>query len=126
MSGHALAIAIAVVLVAITVVLAAYARRQLRGTTDHYVAGGRLRGWQNGLALAGDQISAGSFLGITGAVALRVSAGSTSPPVSPRPIYSSSCSSPSRCGTSAGTRSPTWSVPASTAGCCARLSPWPL
>jgi SSS family transporter len=70
MSGHGLAIAIAVALVGVTVALAVYASRQLGGTGDHYVAGGRLRGWQNGIALAGDQISAGSFLGITGAVAL--------------------------------------------------------
>lgn len=33
-------------------------------------AGGRVGGWRNGLALAGDQLSAASFLGITGAVAL--------------------------------------------------------
>jgi cation/acetate symporter len=70
MSGHGLAIAIAVVLVGVTVALAVYASRQLGDTDDHYRAGGRLRGWQNGIALAGDQISAGSFLGITGAVAL--------------------------------------------------------
>jgi SSS family solute:Na+ symporter/cation/acetate symporter len=70
MSGHGLAIVIAVVLVGVTVALAVYASRQLGGTGDHYVAGGRLKGWQNGIALAGDQISAGSFLGITGAVAL--------------------------------------------------------
>jgi SSS family transporter len=70
MSGHGLAVAIAVVLVGITVALAVYASRQLGGTGDHYVAGGKLKGWQNGIALAGDQISAGSFLGITGAVAL--------------------------------------------------------
>lgn len=50
MSGHGLAIVIAVVLVGVTVALAVYASRQLGGT--------------------GDQISAGSFLGITGAVAL--------------------------------------------------------
>jgi SSS family solute:Na+ symporter/cation/acetate symporter len=70
MSHHALAVVIAVVLVAITIALAVYASRQLGDTGDHYVAGGRLKGWQNGIALAGDQISAGSFLGITGAVAL--------------------------------------------------------
>jgi cation/acetate symporter len=70
MSGHGLAIAIALALVAVTIALAVYASRQLGGTGDHYVAGGRLSGWQNGIALAGDQISAGSFLGITGAVAL--------------------------------------------------------
>ncbi len=70
MSGRALAIAVAVALVAITVLIAIYASRLLGGTDDHYVAGARLNGWQNALALAGDQISAGSFLGITGAVAL--------------------------------------------------------
>jgi cation/acetate symporter len=69
-SGRALAITVATVLVAITVVIAVYAARQLDSTSDHYVAGGRLKAWQNALALAGDQISAGSFLGITGAVAL--------------------------------------------------------
>ncbi len=70
MSGRALAITVAMVLVAITVVIAVYAARQLGSTSDHYVAGGRLKAWQNALALTGDQISAGSFLGITGAVAL--------------------------------------------------------
>jgi SSS family transporter len=70
MSGHGLAIVIAVVLVGVTVALAVYASRQLGSTGDHYAAGGKLKGWQNGIALAGDQISAGSFLGITGAVAL--------------------------------------------------------
>jgi SSS family solute:Na+ symporter/cation/acetate symporter len=70
MSGRVLAITVAMVLVAITIGIAVYASRQLGSTADHYVAGGRLKAWQNALALAGDQISAGSFLGITGAVAL--------------------------------------------------------
>jgi SSS family solute:Na+ symporter/cation/acetate symporter len=65
-----LPIVIVCVLVAITLVLTAYAARRTRDTGDHYVAGRRISGWQNGLALAGDQISAASFLGITGAVAL--------------------------------------------------------
>ena len=41
-----------------------------KDTGDHYVAGRRIGGFGNGLALAGDQISAASFLGITGAIAL--------------------------------------------------------
>ena len=65
-----LPVVIVCVLVAITLALTAYAARTTRDTGDHYVAGRRITGWQNGLALAGDQISAASFLGITGAVAL--------------------------------------------------------
>jgi SSS family solute:Na+ symporter/cation/acetate symporter len=57
-------------LIAVTLGLTAYAARRTSDTGDHYVAGRRISGWQNGLALAGDQISAASFLGITGAVAL--------------------------------------------------------
>ena len=47
-----------------------YAARRNKDTGDHYVAGRRIGGFGNGLALAGDQISAASFLGITGAIAL--------------------------------------------------------
>ena len=38
--------------------------------SDFYTAGGGLKGWQNGLAIGGDYLSAASFLGIAGAVAL--------------------------------------------------------
>ena len=58
------------VLVGITLVLTWYAARRNKDTGDHYVAGRRIGGFGNGLALAGDQISAASFLGITGAIAL--------------------------------------------------------
>lgn len=37
---------------------------------EFYVAGNRLTGLQNGLAIAGDYMSAASFLGITGSIAL--------------------------------------------------------
>jgi SSS family solute:Na+ symporter/cation/acetate symporter len=53
-----------------TLVLTWYAARRNKDTGDHYVAGRRIGGVGNGLALAGDQISAASFLGITGAIAL--------------------------------------------------------
>jgi SSS family solute:Na+ symporter/cation/acetate symporter len=65
-----LPIAIVCALIAATIGITAWAKRRNADTGDHYVAGQRLSGWQNGLALAGDQISAASFLGITGAVAL--------------------------------------------------------
>ena len=65
-----LPVAIVCALIATTIGITAYAKRRNLDTGDHYVAGRRLSGWQNGLALAGDQISAASFLGITGAVAL--------------------------------------------------------
>jgi cation/acetate symporter len=65
-----LPIAIVCVLIAATLGITAWAKRRNLDTGDHYVAGRRLSGWQNGLALTGDQISAASFLGITGAVAL--------------------------------------------------------
>ncbi|GAA4234827.1 sodium/solute symporter [Actinomadura meridiana] len=64
------AVSIVAALIVITLALTTYAARRNKSTEDHYVAGGRVGGWQNGLALAGDQLSAASFLGITGAVAL--------------------------------------------------------
>jgi cation/acetate symporter len=67
---NVLAVTVVAAIVAVTLGLTSYAARRNRSTEDHYVAGGRIRGWQNGLALAGDQLSAASFLGITGAVAL--------------------------------------------------------
>ncbi|EID79953.1 MULTISPECIES: solute symporter family protein [Rhodococcus] len=57
-------------IVVATLGLAALAARRNSDTGDHYVAGQRVSGLQNGLALAGEQLSAASLLGITGAVAL--------------------------------------------------------
>ncbi|GAA4429375.1 cation acetate symporter [Actinokineospora soli] len=39
-------------------------------TADYYAAGGRFSGLQNGIALSGDFLSAASFLGIAGAIAI--------------------------------------------------------
>ncbi|WP_458864157.1 sodium:solute symporter family transporter, partial [Mycobacteroides abscessus] len=44
--------------------------KRTTNTNEFYVAGNRLTGTQNGLAIAGDYISAASFLGITGTIAL--------------------------------------------------------
>ncbi|MDQ0337988.1 cation/acetate symporter [Caldalkalibacillus uzonensis] len=53
-----------------TLLITYWAARQTSSTHDYYAAGGQLTGVQNGLAIAGDYISAASFLGISGAIAL--------------------------------------------------------
>ena len=40
-------------------------------TADYYAAGGKFTGMQNGIALSGDYLSAASFLGIAGAIAVQ-------------------------------------------------------
>ncbi|WP_409343518.1 cation acetate symporter [Paenibacillus sp. MBLB4367] len=57
-------------IVAGTLVITYYAARKTKTASEFYTAGGGLTGWQNGLAIAGDYMSAASFLGIAGMVAL--------------------------------------------------------
>ncbi len=47
-----------------------WAAKNTRSASDYYVAGGGITGFQNGLAIAGDYMSAASFLGISGLVYL--------------------------------------------------------
>ncbi len=56
--------------VALTLVITVWAAKKNKGAGSHYVAGGEIKGWQNGLAISGDYLSAASFLGIAGAIAL--------------------------------------------------------
>ena len=56
--------------VAITVGITFWASRQTSGATDFYAGGRGFSGVQNGLAIGGDYMSAASFLGISGAIAL--------------------------------------------------------
>ena len=58
----------AFVLVTLAVVLRVSGRN--RAAADYYVAGQTFTGAQNGLALAGDYLSAAAFLGVVGAVAI--------------------------------------------------------
>jgi cation/acetate symporter len=58
-------------IVALTLVVTYWAARRTRSTREFYAAGRSVSAFQNGLALAGDYMSAASFLGITGLVALR-------------------------------------------------------
>ncbi|WP_087671119.1 cation acetate symporter [Caballeronia humi] len=48
-----------------TLGITTWAARRTRSASDFYAAGGGLSGFQNGLAIAGDMISAASFLGIS-------------------------------------------------------------
>lgn len=58
------------VIVTITLVITYFAARKTNSANEFYTAGGGLTGWQNGLAIAGDYMSAASFLGIAGTIAL--------------------------------------------------------
>lgn len=57
-------------IVAMTLAITYYAAKRTNTANEFYTAGGGLTGWQNGLAIAGDYLSAASFLGIAGAIAL--------------------------------------------------------
>src|SRR5436190_10023612 len=57
--------------VAATLVVTYWSARQTKGTAAYFAAGRRITGWQNGLAVAGDYMSAASFLGIAGMIAFK-------------------------------------------------------
>ncbi|CDR12005.1 cation acetate symporter [Streptomyces sp. 110] len=58
------------VFVVATLVITVWAGRQTKDATDFYAGGRQFTGFQNGLAISGDYMSAASFLGIAGAIAL--------------------------------------------------------
>ncbi|HEX8846058.1 MAG TPA: cation acetate symporter [Pyrinomonadaceae bacterium] len=55
--------------VAITLAITYWAARRSRGAAAYFAANRQITGWQNGLAVAGDYMSAASFLGIAGLIA---------------------------------------------------------
>ena len=59
-----------VIFIGLSLLITWWAARRTRSTKDFYAAGGSVTALQNGLALAGDYMSAASFLGIAGMVAL--------------------------------------------------------
>ena len=67
---NALAITFFFLFVAVTLGITYWAAKKTRTTSEFYAAGRSVTGFQNGLALAGDFMSAASFLGIAGMVAL--------------------------------------------------------
>ncbi|SFJ48181.1 cation acetate symporter [Bradyrhizobium sp. Gha] len=54
--------------VGLTLVITYWAAKRTASAADFYSAGGGITGFQNGLAIAGDYMSAASFLGISGLV----------------------------------------------------------
>ena len=56
------------IFVAATLGITKWAASRTRSAADFYAAGGGITGFQNGLAIAGDYMSAASFLGISGLV----------------------------------------------------------
>src|SRR5215210_2357486 len=66
----ALAITFFCLFIVVALAISYWAARQTQTTEHFYAAGHSISGFQNGLALAGDYMSAASFLGIAGLVAL--------------------------------------------------------
>ena len=62
------AIAMFGIFVAATMFITKWAASKTKSAADFYTAGGGITGFQNGLAIAGDYMSAASFLGISAAV----------------------------------------------------------
>jgi len=67
-SVNSTAIIMFLVFVCATLGITYWAARRTRSRKDFYAAGGNITGFQNGLAIAGDYMSAASFLGISGLV----------------------------------------------------------
>ncbi|AXI80038.1 solute symporter family protein [Peterkaempfera bronchialis] len=65
-----LTITLFTIFVLITLGITIWAGRQTKDATDFYAGGRSFTGFQNGLAISGDYMSAASFLGIAGAIAL--------------------------------------------------------
>ena len=62
------AIIMFMIFVGATLFITKWAAKQTTNTSDFYTAGGGISGFQNGLAIAGDYMSAASFLGISAMV----------------------------------------------------------
>jgi len=59
------------IFMSLTLGITYWAARRTKSTREYYAAGGNITAGQNGFALAGDYMSAASFLGIAGLVALK-------------------------------------------------------
>src|SRR5688572_7155817 len=68
--NRTLTIALFLAVVAVTLYITFWASRQSKTAAEYYAGGRSFSGFQNGLAVSGDYMSAASFLGISGAIAL--------------------------------------------------------
>src|SRR4030088_131954 len=64
-------LAMFLVFIGITLLITWWAARRSSGASNYFAAGRRITGWQNGFAVAGDYMSAASFLGIAGIMAFQ-------------------------------------------------------
>ncbi|HDS8431746.1 TPA: cation acetate symporter [Proteus mirabilis] len=62
------AIIMFLIFVGLTLYITYWASKRTRSRSDYYTAGGKVTGFQNGMAIAGDFMSAASFLGISALV----------------------------------------------------------
>src|SRR5829696_5778334 len=69
-TSRTLTITLFLIFVAITLAITIWASRQTKTATDYYAGGRSFSGFQNGMAISGDYMSAASFLGIAGIIAL--------------------------------------------------------
>src|SRR5664279_3859606 len=59
------------VFIAITLGITYWASKRSSGANAYFAASRQIKGWQNGIAVAGDYMSAASFLGIAGIIAFQ-------------------------------------------------------
>ena len=64
------AVVIFAIVLSITLGVTYWASQRMTGATTFYAAGRQITGFQNGLAISGDYLSAASFLGIAGLIFL--------------------------------------------------------
>ncbi|MQA79587.1 MAG: cation/acetate symporter ActP [Streptosporangiales bacterium] len=69
-SSQAITFVLFAAVVLATLIITAVAGSRTHGALDFYAGGRQFSGFQNGLAISGDYMSAASFLGISGAIAL--------------------------------------------------------
>src|SRR5580704_10951164 len=64
-------LAMFLVFIAITLLITLWASKRSAGASAYFAAGRQIKSWQNGVAVAGDYMSAASFLGIAGIIAFQ-------------------------------------------------------
>lgn len=70
MASNGLTVTLFLFVVLLTLGITFWASRNTKSAADYYAGGRSFSGFQNGLAIGGDYMSAASFLGISGAIAL--------------------------------------------------------
>jgi len=63
-------IPIFLIIIGVTMAVVVWSAKQTKSASDFYTAGGGITGTQNGWAIAGDYMSAASFLGISGMISI--------------------------------------------------------